>query len=763
MDNAYSSLSVTNSTINSNYSVSDDHAIYMTTGESLLVSGCSISNIDRSSIHASASADVTISDNDIVNNTDYLYAAMTVYGLAATTITQNVLTNVASGITVNTHGGAVVNANFIDGAHVSGSYGLSISGTAIQTVSGNTVQQFTWGVYQGSTEVWDLAGNTIRENTYPVYLGGNDLNFSGNTFTDNTFAAVVVGGSLRPDHTIWEGVPGQDWAYLIEGSVTVPAGKTLTIPAGTVVKFSTRNTNRDYLYVDGQLEVQGTSGSPVVFTSDKDDTYGGDTNGNGPSIGTYGDWAAIYFRQPNAYSLQHAVIRYGGYNTNAASTYMLYVTNEASLALDECTLEYSYGEFIRVDNAYSSLSVTNSTINQNYSASSDPAIYLTQGDTLHIAGSTITNIPSSYGVRIYGSTEAQLLNNTFASCVSGAIYVSNPAIVDVHDCNLLTSNDYGVYSSSSIPVDATGNYWGHPSGPGPVGPGEGSRVTANVDYGGWAIEEIPVQTQNGPTITSTASTLAVVGQAYQYDADGCASASGTGTITWSKVLGPDGFSIDSQSGCITWVPAESGYRVISIKATDDLGVAFQIFQVYVADDAPNDPPTVTSFSFTATDNPPVTWDAALAVHFSEDIDVSPSDVTVLNEQAQSVPLAGFSYSPSQHALTLQVHDLSFGVNYTLILLSTITDLSGNPLDGDGNGVGGDSYQTQFSHQYNPDPGDLDGDGVVDIDDFVILSDCLIGPAGGIPAGCDGSDLNQDGNVDLLDFAEFQRLFEGSAP
>jgi nitrous oxidase accessory protein NosD len=757
VDNAYSSLSLTNCTINQNHSSSDDRAIYMYPGESLVVTGCNISNIDSGVIYASASTDVTIHDNDIANNT--AYTAIAVFGLAATTVTQNVLTNVSSGIYTATHGGTVVNNNFLDGDHVTSSIGLQVGGTSIQSVSGNTVQEFTWGVQQSSSEVWDLVSNTIRENTYPVHLGGNDLNFSGNTFTDNTFAAVVVYGNLVADNTVWDGVPGQDWAYLIESSVTVPAGKTLTIPAGTVVKFSRWNGGHASLYVDGQLAAQGAAGAPVVFTSDRDDEYGGNTNGDGPSSGYYGDWASIQFREPNAYSLQHVVIRYGGYNYDK----MIYVTNEASLSLDQCVLEYSHGEFIRVDNAYSSLSLTNCTINQNHSSSDDPAVYVNPADTLHIAGSTITNIPSNYGVRIYGSTEAQLLNNTFDSCVDGAILVANPAVVDVHDSNLLVSNEYGVYSYSSIPVNATGNYWGHPSGPGPVGPGEGSLVTANVDYGGWAIEEIPVETQDGPTITSTANTLAVVGQAYEYDADGCASASGTGSITWSKVLGPDGLSIDAQSGCISWIPSEAGYQVVSIKATDDLGVAFQVFQVYVAEDAPNDPPTVTDFSFTATDKPPDYWDAVLTVQFSEDVDVSQSDVTVLDDLAQTVPLAGFSYSPSQHTLTLQLDDLLYGVDYTLILLSTITDLSGNPLDGDGNGVGGDSYQTQFAHQYNPDPGDLDGDGVVDIDDLVILSDCLIGPAGGIPAGCDDADLNQDGNVDLLDFAEFQRLFEGSAP
>lgn len=58
-------------------------------------------------------------------------------------------------------------------------------------------------------------------------------------------------------------------------------------------------------------------------------------------------------------------------------------------------------------------------------------------------------------------------------------------------------------------------------------------------------------------------------------------------------------------------------------------------------------------------------------------------------------------------------------------------------------------------------GDMDGDDDIDIDDFVILGDCLFGP-GAVP-GCDPgqgalSDMDGDEDVDLADFAAFQRVF-----
>ena len=66
------------------------------------------------------------------------------------------------------------------------------------------------------------------------------------------------------------------------------------------------------------------------------------------------------------------------------------------------------------------------------------------------------------------------------------------------------------------------------------------------------------------------------------------------------------------------------------------------------------------------------------------------------------------------------------------------------------------------------PGDFDGDGNVDLSDFVAFEDCLAGPAAVpsptapvIPQDClDVFDLDPDADVDLQDFAEFQGMFIG---
>ena len=86
-------------------------------------------------------------------------------------------------------------------------------------------------------------------------------------------AQVPIGG------TVFDGSGGPLLAgvvYHATNNVLVPAGQTLTVQAGAVVKF-----NGMWLIVDGTLLSNGTAQNPVVFTSLHDDAAGGDTNANG--------------------------------------------------------------------------------------------------------------------------------------------------------------------------------------------------------------------------------------------------------------------------------------------------------------------------------------------------------------------------------------------------------------------------------------------------------------------------------------------------
>jgi len=56
------------------------------------------------------------------------------------------------------------------------------------------------------------------------------------------------------------------------------------------------------------------------------------------------------------------------------------------------------------------------------------------------------------------------------------------------------------------------------------------------------------------------------------------------------------------------------------------------------------------------------------------------------------------------------------------------------------------------------PGDCDGNGWIDFDDFDGFAACMAGPDVGLVSGCECADVDGDHDGDLADFAAFQRVF-----
>ena len=161
--------------------------------------------------------------------------------------------------------------------------------TSSVTVTGNT---FTGGAvslqYQTSSVV---SGNQFVSS--PLTVSSQDLTgvaLSGpntNTFSGTAAeTAVTVSGSVPANESWSVSLPAAD--VLVPNGITVDG--SLTLLPGTIVK----NVGQSELDVTGgSLIANGTSSEPVVFTSMKDDSVGGDTNGDGPSTGSPGDWAGI--------------------------------------------------------------------------------------------------------------------------------------------------------------------------------------------------------------------------------------------------------------------------------------------------------------------------------------------------------------------------------------------------------------------------------------------------------------------------------------
>ncbi|OGP87946.1 MAG: hypothetical protein A2156_01575 [Deltaproteobacteria bacterium RBG_16_48_10] len=295
------------------------------------------------------------------------------------------------------------------------------------TITNNTVSGCGLdGIWAGDSSAATITGNTISMNSsYAIYLQASALNsdISGNILFGNLMDAIAVTGEISAV-TTWGSLNAP---YVVAaGEVIVSSGVTVTISPGVVVKFS-----QLALIVYGTLNADGTPEQPIVFTSLKDDSFGGDTNGDGSATTpARGDWYYLYFTPTSVNNvLNHVMIRYGGR------------ANNESLIVET-----------------DSLTLSNSTVEESW----NDGIYI--GATLTITGSVIRN-NALYGIHLSDSN-ATITSSTISGNASFGVYHS---------------------TTDSFVVNAVNNYWGDPSGPyHSTNPsGYGDSVSDYVTYNPW--------------------------------------------------------------------------------------------------------------------------------------------------------------------------------------------------------------------------------------------------------------------------------------
>ena len=168
----------------------------------------------------------------------------------------------------------------------------------------------TWGtpVSLGKEAAFYLADGLSNDTSYKFRITVEDssTNISSGVIVDGTpssTAYTTVSGTISTDTTWAAGV------YYIPSNLTVAAGSTLTISPGVIVKFASGR----YINIQGTLNAVGTDTSSIVFTAFTDDSYGGDTNGDGASNGTPGYWGYLNFSTAESASsqLEYITVRYG--------------------------------------------------------------------------------------------------------------------------------------------------------------------------------------------------------------------------------------------------------------------------------------------------------------------------------------------------------------------------------------------------------------------------------------------------------------------
>lgn len=299
------------------------------------------------------------------------------------------------------------------------------------------------------------AGN-IHDNTTGISAAAGALSVIDATFANNSVGPATVSASVLFSHSnnTSAGSPkngfeisgalaaNQTWApdtmpYIVT-SLLVPAGKTLTLLDGAVIKFAPRSTF-DYLTVYGTLNVQGTPENKVYFTSIKDDTAGGDTNGDGAvSTPAARDWKFIEFFSGATGNISHAVIRYAGGFSNFA----------------RCTC---------------GLGIHGGTI------------FITDSQ---VATTSEKGILQEGGLLTIEKTELNGHSVGLSSTV-GTASITQSSIYD--------NSSLSVSNSAANVLNAENNWWGSPVGPyhatlNPSGSTK-SRVSSNVDFIPWLTDD----------------------------------------------------------------------------------------------------------------------------------------------------------------------------------------------------------------------------------------------------------------------------------
>lgn len=131
--------------------------------------------------------------------------------------------------------------------------------------------------------------------------------------------------AIHPRHTHADDLPvvhksgslsgSETWSagnvYVIDDAVGIDADVILTIEAGTTVKLSNSGSAHGiFVFQGGSVNVTGTASSPVTITSLQDDSVGGDSGGDGSTVGSPGDYPSAFRLIGGTANISYATIRY---------------------------------------------------------------------------------------------------------------------------------------------------------------------------------------------------------------------------------------------------------------------------------------------------------------------------------------------------------------------------------------------------------------------------------------------------------------------
>ena len=259
--------------------------------------------------------------------------------------------------------------------------------------------------------------------------------------TAPAWSATEVSGAISTD-IIWS-----DPVYHVTDSVSVDAGVTLTISPGSVVKFDYGK----FLNVYGTLDAQGTDGGIIYFTDIRDDTVGGDSNGDGNDTAPEVPWwQGIYVRANGSAILDRIEVRYAGRYYQYYEPGALYKTGDGTLSLTNSSIRHSDRRAIVLKDTTGAHVIENNLIDgvRQYQG-----LYLrdASGNPM-ISGNLIVNAANS-GIYARGDSHATITGNTVRDSGHSEIVLgggtSNTGDVMISGNTVEGSAYHGIYLSNA--------------------------------------------------------------------------------------------------------------------------------------------------------------------------------------------------------------------------------------------------------------------------------------------------------------------------